>query len=99
MVNVKAPSVVMVSGRKLAYEEVSPPDPKGTILLLTGLASKRQTWYKQMADFGRSYRTIAIDHRDVGDSDPSPTPYNIADQADDAAAFLRALGIEKAHIV
>lgn len=99
MLRFKEPSLVTIVGRKLAYDEVSPPNPKGTILLLTGLASKRLAWYKQMEVFGRSYRTLALDHRDVGDSDPSLTPYTIADMADDAAAFLGALGISKAHIV
>ncbi len=99
MLQFKEPSLVSINGRKLAYDEVCPPNPKGTILLLTGLASKRLGWYKQLEVFGRSYRTLALDHRDVGDSDPTSEPYTIADLADDAAAFLGALGIAKSHIV
>lgn len=94
-----APRFVTVSGRKLAYTEVAPANPLGTILLLTGLSSKRLGWYKQITEFGRHYRTIALDHRDVGDSDKVSEPYAIADQADDAAAFLRALDIERANLV
>ena len=97
--DIPPPSYVTIQGRRLAYDEVSPPQPKGTILLLTGLAAKRLGWYKQMAAFGREYRTIALDHRDVGDSDPVTAPYRIGDLADDAAAVLRALGITQAHIV
>src|SRR6185312_10853273 len=48
--------------------------------------------------FGATYRTIAMDHRDTGDSDPSPVPYTPKDQADDAAALLRALGIQRALV-
>src|SRR5262249_37489972 len=45
------------------------------------------------------YRTIAIDHRDVGDSDLTPAPYLVTDQANDAAAVLHTLGVEKAYVV
>jgi pimeloyl-ACP methyl ester carboxylesterase len=96
---VKEPSSVIIDGRKMAYDEVSPPNPKGTILLLTGLSSKRLAWYKQLEVFGRAFRTIALDNRDIGDSDPVTDPYTIADLADDAAAVLKALGIQHAHIV
>ena len=99
MLDIKPPSFVTVRGRKIAYDEVSPSHPKGTILLLTGLGAKRHGWCKQLAVFGRHYRTIALDHRDAGDSDPVKTPYRIPDQANDAAAVLRALGAPKAHVV
>jgi len=91
--------LVSANGRRIAYDEVSPPNPKGTILLLTGLAAKRMGWFKQLAVFGQTYRTIAIDHRDIGDSDPVADPYTTADQATDAAAVLDALGITRANVV
>ena len=99
MLTIQKPSFVQLGSRKLAYDEVCPPNPKGTILLLTGLGSKRLAWYKQLPEFGRYYRTIALDHRDVGDSDPTPAPYRITDQADDAAAFLKALGIKRTNVI
>lgn len=93
------PQFADIGGRRLAYDEVSPANPKGTILLLTGLGSKRLGWVRQLPIFGREYRTLALDHRDVGDSDPFEGPYTVKDQADDAAALLRALDIESAHVV
>ncbi len=99
MLQVKAPSTVMVDERKLAYDEVSPSNPKGTVLLLTGLGSKRLGWYKQLDEFGKYYRTIALDHRDTGDSDYVTEPYAIKDQAEDAATVLVTLGISKAHVI
>src|SRR3954452_16771288 len=83
----------------MAYDEVSPSDPHGTILLLTGLGAKRLGWYRQLEEFGKYYHTIAIDHRDVGDSDPASGPYTIAELADDAAAVLKALDINQAHVI
>src|SRR6185437_8814020 len=96
---VQAPSKVVIDGRTLAYDEVCPPEPKGVVLLLTGLGAKRLGWYKQLPVFGQTYRAIALDHRDTGDSDLATGPYTTADQADDAAAVLRALGIERAAVV
>lgn len=98
-VEIQAPLFVTVGGRKLAYDEIRPANPRGTILLLTGLAAKRQGWYRQMAAFGQTYRVIAIDHRDVGDSDLARESYTIAAMADDAAAVLQTLGIAQAHVI
>ena len=99
---VKEPSSVLIGGRKLAYDEAAPANPadaKGTILLLTGLGSKRLGWARQLDVFGREYRTIALDHRDTGDSDEVAEDYTPADLADDAAALLAALGIAHANVV
>src|SRR5260370_66302 len=96
---VKEPSFVMIDGRRTAYDEVSPANPQGTVLLLTGLGSNRLGWYGQLEVFGRTYRTIALDYRDVGDSDPMSEPYTLADLADDAAAVLSTLGVQRAHVV
>ncbi|AFZ66756.1 alpha/beta fold hydrolase [Deinococcus peraridilitoris] len=93
-----APKFVDLGGRRLAYDEVTPQNPQGTLLLLSGLGSKRFGWGRQLPVFGQHYRTIAMDHRDVGDSDPFEEPYTMHDQADDAAALLRALGVEGAHV-
>jgi pimeloyl-ACP methyl ester carboxylesterase len=95
----KEPSFVMIDGRRLAYDEVSPLHSKGTVFLLTGADSNRLTWYKQLNVFGRSFRTIAVDYRDTGDSDPVSEPYTIADLADDAVFVLDALGVQRAHVV
>jgi len=96
---VKEPSFVMIDGRRIAYDEVSPPHPQGTVLLLTGRGANRLTWYKQLEVFGRAFRTIALDYRDTGDSDPVSEPYTIADLADAAAAFLAVLGVQRTHVV
>jgi pimeloyl-ACP methyl ester carboxylesterase len=96
---VAPPSFVEVNGHRIAYDEVAPPNPKGTVLLLTGLASKRLGWRMQMQPFGQVYRTIAMDHRDSGDSFYAEAPYMTADQAEDVAGLMRALGVTRAHVV
>ena len=96
---VEEPSVVLIDSRRIAYDEVSPPYLKGTVLLLPGSDSNRLIWYKQLEVFGRAFRTIALDYRDTGDSDSVSEPYTIADLADDAAFVLAALGVQRAHVV
>src|SRR5260370_16413952 len=96
---VAPPSFVEVNGHRIAYDEAAPPNPKGTVLLLTGLASKRLGWQMQLQPFGQVYRTIAMDHRDSGDSFYADTPYMTADQAEDVAGLLSALGITPTPVV
>lgn len=96
---IKEPSFAMIDGRRMAYAEVSPPHPRGTVLLLAGAGARKFSWYKQLDVFGRTFRTIALDYRDTGDSDPYPRSYTIADLADDAAFVLAALGVPRAHVV
>lgn len=93
------PKFVTVEGRRLAYEEVCPPAPKGVIVLLAGLGAKRQGWYKQLPELGRYYRTLALDYRDVGDSSSADAPYTIGDLAEDTMAVLRSLGVRQTHLV
>ncbi|MBB6015277.1 alpha/beta fold hydrolase [Deinococcus radiopugnans] len=98
------PRFCNIGTRTLAYDEVRPEHPQGNVLLLTGLGSNRLGWRGQLPVFGEKYRTFAIDHRDTGDSDAvigdgGDADYSTADQADDAAAFLRAMNAAPAHVV
>jgi pimeloyl-ACP methyl ester carboxylesterase len=93
-----SPRYVTVDGRRLAYEEVSPPQPDATVLLLCGIGAKRQGWYKQLSVLGTRFRTLALDYRDVGDSDAAAEPYTIGDVAEDVYELMHALGIERASL-
>jgi pimeloyl-ACP methyl ester carboxylesterase len=94
-----SPRFVAVGGRRLAYEEVSPPEPARTVLLLCGIGAKRQGWYRQLPVLGERFRCLALDYRDVGDSDPAAGPYAIRDLAQDVFALGDELGIERAALV
>lgn len=94
-----APQFAVVGGRRLAYEEVAPADPQGSVLLLCGLGAKRQGWYRQLPALGQRFRTIAVDYRDVGESDPADGPYSIAELAEDTYALAHELGAERASLV
>jgi 3-oxoadipate enol-lactonase len=97
--NFAAPQFVDVDGLRLAYDELAPDDPQATVLLLCGIGAKRQGWYKQLPALGERYRALALDYRDVGDSDPATEPYSIGDLAEDVRAFAGRLGIERASLI
>jgi pimeloyl-ACP methyl ester carboxylesterase len=94
-----APQFVEVDGHRLAYEEVTPDDPRATVLLLCGIGAKRQGWYKQLPVLGEQLRTIALDYRDVGDSDAATEQYTIGDLAEDVRALAGALGVARASLI
>jgi pimeloyl-ACP methyl ester carboxylesterase len=80
----------------LYYEEHGSGDP---LLCIMGFATDSTGWLLQVPDFSQHYRTIVFDNRGVGRSDKPTTPYTIHEMADDAAALLDHLKIERAHVL
>jgi pimeloyl-ACP methyl ester carboxylesterase len=72
------------------------------VLFLHGNTSCATWWEETMVALPEGYRGIAPDQRGFGDADPQAkidAARGMGDLADDAAALLNHLGIEKAHIV
>src|SRR3954469_10735674 len=93
------PQFAEVMGRRLAYEEVEPVQPGGTVLLLCGIGAKREGVYRQLPVLGRHFRAIPLDYRDVGDSDPAAEPYTNGELAEDVRALASQVGVERASLV
>jgi pimeloyl-ACP methyl ester carboxylesterase len=68
------------------------------VLLIGGLSDTVESWGPQLAGLSDRYRLTAYDNRGAGRSPEIPEGYTVAGMADDAAALLRALGIESAHV-
>ena len=90
---------VSVGSRTLAYTEHAPEQPEGTVLFLAWLGGSRLGWSDTVAEIGQTYRTLAPDHRDTGDSSADSEAFSLEDLADDAAAFLLALDVAPAVVV
>ena len=45
------------------------------------------------------YRVLAFDNRGAGRTDMPDAPYTVAQMAQDTAGLMRALGVERAHVV
>jgi pimeloyl-ACP methyl ester carboxylesterase len=91
-------------GFDLAFLDSPVGENSETVLLVHGFASSvavnwvNPGWIKTLNEAG--YRVVAFDHRGHGKSTKShdPADYTPAAMADDAAALLDHLGIEKAHV-
>ena len=92
------PFSVSEDGVKLHYQEVG----SGTALVFAHeMTGDSRIWEPQMRYFGRLYRCISFDARGYSPSDiPSmPSDYSQDRAADDLAALLRHLEIDRAHVV
>jgi microsomal epoxide hydrolase len=67
-------------------------DPaKVTIALLTGWSMPAAIWQKQLADFGQTYHTLALDPRGQGESAVPAQGYTAERRATDLREFLAPL--------
>jgi pimeloyl-ACP methyl ester carboxylesterase len=71
---------------------------KPSILLLHGITDSGQCWPRVAHDLEGSYDVVMTDARGHGHSGTSGADFSIALLADDAAAVIRALGLEKPYV-
>ena len=66
-----------------------------SVLLLHGITSSAQSWVRVGPELAERYRVYALDQRGHGDSiKPSRGAYSLRHTAEDALAFIEALGLE-----
>ena len=65
------------------------------LLLLNGLGYANWAWQRQLPDWSRRFRCIAVENRGTGRSPKPPGPYSIEEMADDAAEMLDG---RRAHV-
>src|SRR5215204_3014591 len=68
------------------------------VLLLAGLSDPVEAWTFQLDALADRYRVTAFDNRGAGRSPMPPDGFTVDGMADDAAAVLQGLGIERAHV-
>src|ERR1700758_1618822 len=76
-------------------------DQQGTgepLILIPYLAADHACYAFQVAEYAKHFTCISLDLRGTGESDRREGEYSTEVLADDVAAFMRALGIRKAHI-
>jgi 3-oxoadipate enol-lactonase len=85
-----------LNGIRLHFED----DGAGpAVLLLHAFPLSGAMWGRQVAALSAQYRVVVPDLRGFGGSDAPPGPLTMDQQADDIAALLDHLGIERAAIV
>lgn len=68
------------------------------VLLIGGLGDTVESWQFQLEGLADRYRLTAFDNRGAGRTAMPEAPVTVEAMADDAAALLRALDIDSAHI-
>ena len=89
-------TIAEVNGRAIPYE-----DSGGTgipVVLAHGFFMDRSMFKPQVAALRDRYRVITYDERGHGEAADDPDPYSYWDLADDLAALLDHLGLERAVI-
>ena len=82
------------------YYELHGPEGAPVLVLNNGiLMNATASWALQLPAFSAEYRVLRYDCRGQGQSDHPVGPYSIALHADDLAALMTALEIERAHIL
>lgn len=68
------------------------------LVLIPYLTADHACYAFQVAEYAKHFTCISLDLRGTGESDKPDGAYSTELLADDVAAFMRALGIAKAHI-
>ena len=80
------------------YYELHGPANAEVLVLSNGVLMSTASWAFQAPVLSRHYRLLLYDCRGMWQSDHPPGPYSMELHADDLAALLDALHIERAHI-
>ena len=86
---------VEVDGLTINYDVQGEGEP---LLLIPYTSADHACWAFQLPAYTESFSCIAIDLPGTGESGKPPGPYSTRGHADQVAAFLGAIGIERAHV-
>lgn len=88
---------VTINGASLKYIDTGSGDP--AIVFVHGWTCNRNDWRYQIEEFAGSHRVVALDLRGHGESDKPDEDYTIDGFADDLAALITELGLDRPVIV
>jgi 3-oxoadipate enol-lactonase len=86
---------IKVNDITMNYDQQGAGEP---LLLIPYLAADNACYAFQLADYAKHFTCISIDPRGAGETDKPAGTYSMELFADDAASFIRAIGIKQAHV-
>ena len=91
-------STIQANGIQLYYEQHGWDKPGEVLALSNGILMSTASWAYQTPVLSQHCRLLLYDCRGMWQSEHPSGPYSMAQHADDLAALLDALGVERAHI-
>jgi pimeloyl-ACP methyl ester carboxylesterase len=86
---------VKVNDITMNYERQGAGEP---LILIPYLAADNACYAFQVADYAKHFTCISIDPRGAGETDKPSGSYSTQQFADDVAALMQAIGVERAHV-
>ena len=86
---------VKANGITINYEQQGTGEP---LLLIPFLTADNACYAFQVADYAKHFTCISVDPRGAGETDKPPGTYSMELFADDLAAFMQAIGVDRAHV-
>ena len=86
---------VKVNTITVNYEQQGTGEP---LVLIPYLAADNACYAFQVAEYAKHFTCISVDPRGAGETDKPSGVYSTQLFADDIAAFMQAIGIERAHV-
>jgi pimeloyl-ACP methyl ester carboxylesterase len=86
---------IKVNGLTLNYDQQGAGEP---LVLIPFLSADSACYAFQVSEYAKHFTCITVDLRGTGESDKPEGVYSTELFADDIAAFMQALGIERAHV-
>jgi len=90
------PAHIQIDGHSIAYRSRGAGPP---LVLLHGFLCDSRVWRRQLEDLSDRFTVVAWDAPGAGQSSDPPDTFTIADWAAALAAFLDAIGIDRAHVL
>ena len=86
---------VKINDIAMNYEQQGTGEP---LILIPYLAADNACYAFQVADYAKGFTCISVDPRGAGGTDKPAGAYSTELFADDIAAFMRTIGIDRAHV-
>jgi pimeloyl-ACP methyl ester carboxylesterase len=86
---------IKVNNITMNYEQQGTGEP---LVLIPYLAADNACYAFQVGDYAKHFTCISVDPRGAGETDKPSGTYSTQLFADDVAAFMQAIGIDRAHV-
>lgn len=89
---------ITVGDLSIHYYEGGPANAE-TIVMIHGFGANKDNWVRFGKFFTERYHVIALDLPGFGDSSKPDASYDVGTQTERVAAFVKALGLSKVHLI